>query len=39
LMSLMPFDGLCCTNRVEVVLPLKPDGFSLRPLSWGCQAL
>ncbi len=30
---------LCCTNRVEVGLPLTLDGFSLRPLSLGCQAL
>jgi hypothetical protein len=29
--------GLCCTNRPEVGLPLTPDGFSLQPLSWGCQ--
>jgi len=30
--------GLCCTNQFEVRLSLTPDGFSLRPLSWGFQA-
>ena len=29
--------GLCCTNRVEDVLPLTPDGFSLQPLFGVCQ--
>ena len=29
--------GLCCTNRVEGVLPLTPDGFSLQPLFGVCQ--
>jgi len=24
-------DGLCCINRMKDVLPLTPDGFSLRP--------
>jgi haloalkane dehalogenase len=33
------FIGLCCTNRVEAGLPLPADGFILRPLFWGCQAL
>jgi hypothetical protein len=28
---------LCCTNRVEGVLPLTPDGFSLQPLFGVCQ--
>ena len=28
---------LCCTNRVEDVLPLTPDGFSLQPLFGVCQ--
>jgi HK97 family phage portal protein len=31
--------GLCCTNQVEVGFPLPADGFILRPLFWGCQAL
>lgn len=31
--------GLCCTNRLMVVLPLTPDGFSLQPLFGECQAL
>ena len=30
-------NGLCCTNRVEDVLPLTPDGFSLQPLFGVCQ--
>jgi hypothetical protein len=29
----------CCTNQVEAGLPLPADGFILRPLFWGCQAL
>jgi integrase len=34
-----PESRLCCTNRVEAGLPLPADGFILRPLFWGCQAL
>ena len=29
--------GLCCTNRLEDVLALTPDGFSLRLLFGVCQ--
>jgi hypothetical protein len=30
-------EGLCCTNRLEDVLALTPDGFSLRLLFGVCQ--
>jgi hypothetical protein len=30
-------DRLCCTNRLEDVLALTPDGFSLRLLFGVCQ--
>ena len=32
-------DGLCCTNRPEIELPLTPDGFSLWPRYAVCQEL
>jgi hypothetical protein len=32
-----PEDRLCCTNRLEDVLALTPDGFSLRLLFGVCQ--
>ena len=31
--------GLCCTNRPEIVLPLSPDGLSLRRRYMVCQEL
>jgi hypothetical protein len=31
--------GLCCTNELEVELPLSPSGVSLWPLSGVCQEL
>jgi ERCC4-related helicase len=37
--SIFNGDGLCCTNRFEVDLPLTPDGFSLQRRYLVCQAL
>ena len=31
--------GLCCTNRPAIVLPLSPDGLSLRRRYAVCQEL